>query len=345
MDKFVISSMRKSYGKTSVVVGLAEAMGKKIGYMKPLGDRLIYKKKRVWDYDTALMASIYNLEDNPEDTCFGFDHSKLNYMYDDSGIKKKLLESVDKVGKGKDVLFIESSKNMMHGTYVHLGAFSLSKHTGARLVIVLTGDNDSVVDDAAFLKKYIDMREIKFAGVIVNKVNKLKEFNDEYLPKIEKLGVSVIGALPYMEELNRLSVSYIAESLFAKVITAEDNLNRTAENILIGAMSVDAPLQKILAERRNKLMITSGDRTDMILAALESDTQAIVLTNNLLPPPNIISKAEDKGVPMMLVPFDTFKTAKQIDDLEPLLTKDDKDKIKLLGKSVKDNLNIKAMRG
>lgn len=345
MDKFVISSMRKNYGKTSVIVGMAEAMGKKIGYMKPLGDRLIYKKKIAWDYDTALMSQLYHLEDNPEDTCFGFDHSKLRYLYDDTSIKQKLLQSVVIVGKNREVLFIESSKNMMYGTSIHLGAFSLSKHTGAKLFIVLTGDNDSIVDDAAFLKKYINMHDVNFGGVIINKVNKLAEFKEEHLPKIEELGITVIGALPYMEQLNRMSVSYIADSLFAKVITAEDNVNRVVENILIGAMSIDTPLQKILAETRNKLMITSGDRTDMILAALESDTQAIVLTNNILPPPNIVSKAEEKGVPMLLVPFDTFKVAKQIDDTEPLLTASDKDKIKLLGKAAKDNLDIKAMRG
>lgn len=345
MDKFVISSMRKSYGKTSMIVGMAEAMGKKIGYMKPFGDRLVYRKKRVWDYDTALMSQLYGLEDNPEDTCFGFDHSKLNYMYDDASIRQKLLGSVEKVGRGKDVLFIESSKNMMHGTYIHLGAFSLSKHTGAKLFVVLTGDDDSIVDDAAFLKKYIDMREVRFGGVIINKVGKPREFKQERLPKIEELGVKVIGVMPYMEELSRLSVSYLVDRLFAKVITAEDKLDRVIENILIGAMYVDAPLQKIFAEKRNKLVITSGDRTDMILAALESDTQAILLSNNMLPPSNIVSKAEEKGVPMLLVPFDTFNIAKQIDDLEPLLTVNDKDKIKLLGKAAKENLDLKAMRG
>ncbi len=343
MEKFVISSMRKGYGKTSTIVGMTEALGKKVGYMKPLGDRMVYRKKRAWDYDTALMTQLYNLGDNPEEMCFGFDHSKLNYMYDDNGIKKKLLESVASVGKGKEVLFIESSKNLMYGTYVHLGAFSLSKHTGAKLLVVITGDNDSVIDDAAFLKKYIDMREVNFGGVIVNKVNKADEFESCYLPKIEEMGINVVGFMPHMEELTQLSVSYLAESLFAKVITGEDRLNRVVRNILIGAMSVDVPLQKILSERRNKLMITSGDRTDMILAALDSDTEAIVLTNNILPPANIISKAEDKGIPMLLVPFDTFKTAKQIDDLEPLLTKDDKGKIKLLAKTVKANFDLKKL--
>jgi hypothetical protein len=343
MDKFVIASMRKSSGKTSVIVGVAEALGKKIGYMKPFGDRMIYKKKRLWDYDTALMTNLYSLTDNPEDMCFGFDHSKLRYMYSDAGTREKLLEAVGGIEKGKQALFIEGGKDLMYGTYIHLGALSIAKHTGARLVVVVSGSNDSVVDDIAFLKKYIDQRDIDLAGVIINKVNKLEEFNKGYMPEIKKLGVDVIGVLPHKEELTQFSVSYLAESLFAKVITGEGNMGGVVKNILIGAMAVDAPLQKIFKENENNLLITSGDRSDMILAAIENKVEAIVLTNNILPPSNIISKAEEKGVPMLAVPFDTFKVAKQIDDLEPLLTKDDKDKVKLLGKMAKEHLDLKKL--
>lgn len=341
MEKFVVASIGHGAGKTSVIVGLAEALKKKVGYMKPFGDRPIYRGKELWDYDVALMTELYGLKDKPEDMCLGFDHSELNYAYRKKGVTAKLLESVASVSKGKRVLLIEGGKNMRHGTYVHLGAMSLAKHTGAKLVVVVTGNNDSIVDDVAFLKKYLAQSEVKFAGVIINKLTKPGEFKEKYLPEIKGLGIDVLGMLPYNEEFTYLPVGYLAEALSAKVVTGEDNLNRVVKNILVGAMTVDLPLQKILAERRDKLMITSGDRSDMILAALDSDTDALVLTNNILPPSNIISKAEDQGVPMLLVPYDTYKTARQIDTLEPLLTKDDKGKIKLLGKMAKENLNLK----
>lgn len=343
MEKFVIASTHKSCGKSSVIVGLTEALGKKTGYMKPLGDRMVYSKKRAWDYDVALMADLYGLSESQDEMCLGFDHSKLGYMYSGAGVKEKLLESVKKIGKSKDMLLIEASRNLTYGTYVHLGAMSLCKHTGAKLVVVVSGDNDSILDDIAFLRKYLSYEEVDLAGVIINKVANTGEFKDSYLPKIRKLGVEVLGILPYKQELTYLSVGYLADMLFAKVITGEGNLNRFVKNILIGAMSIDTPLQKILAERSDKLMITSGDRSDMILAALDSDTEAIVLTNNILPPANIISKAEDGGVPMLLVSHDTFKTARMIDDIEPLLTKDDKDRVGLLGSMAKQNLDLKKL--
>lgn len=345
MEKAIIASTRKSAGKTSVVLGMSKAMKKKVGYMKPFGDRLIYRKKRLWDYDTALMTNVFALEDSPEDMCFGFDHAKLRYMYSDEGIKEKLLEASSEVGKGKEMLFIEAGKDLMYGTYVHLGALSLAKHTGSKLIVVVSGTNDDIIDDVAFLKKYLDRSEINFGGVIINKVGAMDEFKKTYLPKIEGLGVEVIGAMPHQEELTHFSLNYLSERLFAKVITGEGNLDRIVKSILIGAMTVDVPLQKILSQNKNALMITSGDRSDMILAALERGVEAIVLTNNILPPSNIISKAEDMGVPMLLVPYDTFQVVKQIDDIEPLITASDKDKMDLLAKLAKKNLDLNKVFG
>ena len=343
MNKIVIASMHENAGKTSLIAGMAKAMGKKIGYMKPFGDRMVYKKKRIWDYDTALMTKLFNLEDNPEDMCFGFDHSKLRYAYSGKGTRDRLLEAVKDVGKDKDVLFIEGGKDLMYGTYVHLGSLSLAKHTGGKLVVVVTGNNDSVVDNVAFLHKYLDSKSMDFGGVIINKVSEPDEFKKTHLKEIKELGVNVLGVMPYDVGLTHLSLSYLADALFAKVITGEENLDKFVKNILIGAMSVDAPLQKIFAERNDKLVITPGDRSDMILAALESDTEAILLTNGILPPSNIISKVESKGIPMLLVPYDTFATAKRVDDMVPLLTYESKDKLSILEKQVKKNLDLKTL--
>jgi len=343
MNKIVVASMRKSAGKTSVIVGLTEALKKKVGYMKPFGDRMVYKDKKLRDYDVELMTDLYGLEDKSEDMCFGFDHSKLKYVYK-GNTRKRLLEAVKTVGKSKDLLVMEGANDLMHGTYLHLGSLSLAKHTGAKLVVVVSGSNDHIVDDAAFLKKYLDRAKVDFGGIIINKVRDLKDFKKNSLPELKELGVNIIGILPYQKELTHFTVGYLAEALNAKVITGDVECDECViKDILIGAMSVDAPLQKILAERKDKLVITAGDRTDMILASLASDTEAIVLTNGILPPSNIISKVEEKGVPMLLVPHDTYKTAKMVDTLEPLMTKGEDSRRKLLGSLVKKNLDLKKL--
>jgi BioD-like phosphotransacetylase family protein len=79
--------MHPNAGKTTLIIGLAKALQKKIGYIKPFGDRLLYRKKRLWDYDTALMNSIFGLEQDPAEMSIGFDHAPLLYIVDEGPIK------------------------------------------------------------------------------------------------------------------------------------------------------------------------------------------------------------------------------------------------------------------
>jgi len=340
MDKVVIASMRKGAGKTSTIVGIAGALNRKMAYVKPFGDRTLYRKKRLWDYDSALISSLFGLKEDPVDMSIGFDHSKLRYMYDEEGTQQKLLEIIGSIGSDKEILFIEGGRDLTYGISVHLDTLSLVKYTGSKLFIVASGEEDTIIDDLLFLKRHVDLAGVKLAGVIINKVQHLDEFQSTHLPAIEKEGIRVVGVLPFQSELTYFSVYSLSERLFAKVITGEGGLKRIVKNIIIGAWSANVFLQNPLFKKENKLVITGGDRTDMILASLESDTSGIILTNNILPPSNIISKASERNIPLLMVFADTYQTARQIENLEPLLTKDDAEKVNLLQQLAKKHLNL-----
>ena len=62
MKSLIVASTRESAGKTSMLVGLAGVLDRRFGYIKPLGDRFLYRKKRLWDYDAALFARLLELE-------------------------------------------------------------------------------------------------------------------------------------------------------------------------------------------------------------------------------------------------------------------------------------------
>src|SRR5208337_3441170 len=111
----------------------------------------------------------------------------------------------------------------------------------------------------------------------------------------------------------------------------------------IGAMSVGSTLRETLFNKEKKLVVTSGDRTDMILAALEEGTSGVILAGDILPPLVVVSRAAEKNIPLLLVTTDTFKTAKQLDELEPLLTKDDPEKVALFTSLVKENVDLNKL--
>ena len=208
---------------------------------------------------------------------------------------------------------------------------------------MVSGEEDTILDEILFLKKHVDLTGVPLGGIIVNKVQNLDEFQNTHLPVINKMGVRVIGVIPYQSELTCFSVYYLADRLFAKVITGEGGLKRVVKNIIIGAWSANVFLQSPVFKKENKLVITGGDRTDMILASLESDTSGIILTNNILPPSNIISKATERNIPLLMVFSDTYQTAKQIENLEPLLTKDDTDKVELLKELCRKHVDLSVI--
>ncbi len=343
MENLIIGSTEKNAGKTSLIIGMARAMGKSFAYMKPIGDRLLYRKKRLWDYDTALVTNIFGLKSNVEDMTLGFEHAKLRYMYGEEGTKKKLLEMASNTGKDKELVFVEGGENLKYAASVYLDVISIAKHMGGKMLVVISGDEGTIIDHIIFIKNYVDMADVDFAGVIINKVHNLEDFKGTYLNDLTQTGVNLLGIIPYEENLTYLSVSLLAERLLAKVVAGEGGLNNKVKNILVGAMSTNAATRSPLFQKQNKLIITSGDRSDLILAALESNSAGVVLTNNVLPPVNIISRAVECSIPLLLVPFDTYQTAKQIDGIEPLTTKDDTDKIELFEQLVKKYVAIKDL--
>jgi BioD-like phosphotransacetylase family protein len=176
-------------------------------------------------------------------------------------------------------------------------------------------------------------------------VPNLEDFVNIHLPKIKSLNVNVLGVIPYNEELPRFTVNFLADRLFAKIITGESFLNRPVKNIVIGAMSASAAINIPAFHEDNKVVITSGDRHDMITAALEGNTAAVILTGNIEPSPELISKASELKIPLLLVSPDTYQIAKQIDFMEPLLQNDDADKILLLERMIKKHVQLQEFQG
>ncbi len=330
MNSVVFASIKEGAGKTSIMAGIMASMGKTYGYIKPIGDRLIYKRKRNRDYDSNLIIDLFGLSEEPESITLGFDHSKLRFMYHDEDIKNAVVELTGKAGKDRDGVFIESGKDIFYGASIKLDALSLARYTDSSLVLVVSGKYESILDELSFVHTNFKIKDIKMSSVIINKVHDIDEFESLYLKKIQDMGFNVLGILPYQEQLSNYTVSYLADRLYAKVVAGEKGMDNTVKNIFVGAMSTGKSLRSPLFSKENKFLITSGDRSDMIVAALESDTVGILLTNNILPPSNIISMANEKNIPLLLVKMDTYAASRQVGRMETLLSRDNKEAIQLL---------------
>jgi BioD-like phosphotransacetylase family protein len=265
-------------------------------------------------------------------------------MYDRAGTRDKLNEMAVAAGSGRQVVFFETGGTLSFGASVHLDPISATKHLDASLLLVIGGDEGAVLDELHFYKQYIHDEGAALAGVIINKVRDLDDFRQTYGEELKATGIPLLGVVPFVPELRRLSLKFLVERLFARVVAGEAGMDRVVENIFLGAMSVSAAMGHPLFQKENKLFITSGDRSDMILAALDADASCIVLTNNLLPPSNILSKASEAKVPLLLVPWDTFTTVEKVNQIEPLLTADDDTKLALLKDLAAKHVKLEVFR-
>jgi hypothetical protein len=324
---------------------MARALGKSVGYMKPFGDRILYRKKRLWDYDSALVVGVLGIDESPEQMSIGFDHSKLRFMYDEESTAQKLTELISQIEKDADVLFIEGGKDLGFGGSVNLDAISVAKHAGAKLLLVASGGEDEVLDDLRFFKHHVDIGDVPLLGVVANQVKDPEDFEATHRRHVDGLGLPLLGVMPYRAELTYPSVGFLSGILFAKVLAGEKGMNRTVKHILVGAMDADAARREPIFAEDQLLVITSGDRSDMILAALEADTVGIVLSNNVMPPANIISQVAERGVPLLLAAEHTYRVAKRVDDVERLLTKDETEKVDLLTDMAREYLDLSALVG
>jgi BioD-like phosphotransacetylase family protein len=340
MKKYLVASTREGAGKTSIILAIAAAQKKKYGYLKPFGDRLVYQRKKNWDYDASLIIQLWGLDADPDRITLGFNHSKLRYVYDEESLKQVIAEMAARALQGKDGLFIEGGKDLCYGASLGLDSLTLAQHAGADIIIVASGDNDTVMDDLRFMNRYLKAADITLRGVIINKARDLDDFKASHLGEISRMGVTVLGIVPHDEALTWYTMRYLATGLFAKVIAGDQGLDRTVKNVFVGAMSTEESLRNPVFSRPDRLIITSGDRSDMILASLKDDTAGIILTNNIIPPSNIITSASERSIPLLLVPHDTYQVAKHIDRLEALMTAGDREKLAALTALVGKNVDI-----
>ena len=114
--------------------------------------------------------------------------------------------------------------------------------------------------------------------------------------------------------LSSVSVKEISELLGGQIICAEDKVNELVETFMVGAMGQEQAL-KFFRRKANKAVITGGDRADVQLAALETSTKCLILTGNFQPSTIVLGRAEELGVPMILVNFDTLTAVEKVGEI------------------------------
>jgi uncharacterized protein len=304
-------------GLHTLCIGLGQRFREeklKVGYIKPVGHRYFTVEGRVTDEDAAFMQRTLELEEDLEDICpVVLTPQVVNtaYIKGAGDLLERVKQAFARVSAGKDVVLVQGAYTSLQGRFMGLSAYQLAPVFDARVILVERFDDAFQADNVLAAKDDFGDRLI---GVIYNIIppNRESFVADILAPSLEKHGIAVLGRIPADRLLSSINVGDLAELLDGRVLAGEANLDNLVEDIVVGAMSQEHAMS-VFRKHRNLCVVTGGDRSDIMLAAIEAKARCLILSGNLYPSSIILGKAEELGIPVVMVGTDTFATAERAD--------------------------------
>ncbi|MFC6171103.1 DRTGG domain-containing protein [Loigolactobacillus jiayinensis] len=127
-----------------------------------------------------------------------------------------------------------------------------------------------------------------------------------YVSTIERVGTVRVDPMP-PAQLETLNYHALIQIINGVILGGEAGLNKVLHRFLIGAMTGDRMVPYIT---KDSLLIV-GNREEIQRLALENGA-AVLITGGLGASPEIIELANQKALPVLMTPFDTYTVASLI---------------------------------
>lgn len=345
-----ITTIEPNSGKSIVSLGLMQLLlGKaaKVGYFRPIIED--FEKGEI-DNHINTVISYFNLDLKFEDA-YAFCRSevlrKKNDDKDDE-IISKIIEKYKAIEERFDFVLIEGTSFAGEGSIIEFDInLLIAKNLGVPAIILASGVGKTMEDLVGSLQIAFDSFKDKGVKVLSVIANKVEPINQSWVvSELEKHLPSevIVSAIPLNPILANPSIKEIVDELDAKVLFGEPYINNQAGYFSVGAMQLRNYLTYI---KDNGLVITPGDRADIILGALQANISAnypsisgIVLTGGLIPEDTIIKLIEGLSdvVPIISVKEGTFSVANRIGAIKSQIYAQNTQKIKTSIKDFENNV-------
>lgn len=317
MVNLYVASIEPYSGKTSLCLALGlyyKDKGLKVKYMKPVYVMGI-KGGEFVSQDAAFVQQQLGLTDPVElmsPVLLSTDAWEEIPKAPLSQWTEKIVQAYKSLSRDCDLMILGGARDMTEGYALKLAVSYIAALLDAKLLLLVNYRPNLPWDGILAAK---DSLEGRLIGVVVNNVperlldgltKQMQRFSEHY-------SIPILGILPEAKLLSSISVGELAKLLNGEILGATEKEQELVENFSVGAMNVESALT-YFRRTPNKAVITGGDRADVQLAALETDTKCLVLTGNLYPTPAVLSQAVDRGVPIIVVSTDTLTAMRKVED-------------------------------
>jgi len=349
LAKNIVISGETLTGKTMVALAIAAKLrseGHSVTYFKPIGQKSFDHgdESEDIDADAAVMKEVLELDIDLDCIC---PVVRTKSSYDEfiqighETLVKRIKSCYAKVAKGNDYVLVEGTKAPWHLLHVGLSTPQIAKMLDASVVCLFNFKEVTAIDDVLLDRDFFRQYGIDEIGVVLSMVPPMlrKTVRERIRPFLEENGVKFLGAIYQRRELFSPTIREILRALEGEMITGDDKLDLLIDRFMIGSMAPENAL-KWFRRAKDKAVITSGDRADICLAALETDTNLLILTGGMGPDIRTLSKAKEMDVPIMMTPHDTYTTGKRVDSIAGTVSVENKEKLAIVQKIVGDALDL-----
>lgn len=343
-------------GLNSISLGLVrtlEKAGLKVGYFKPISQPFPVDQGR--ERSCLLVERTLQMEVAEP---ISLEQAERQLA---SGDVDLLLEDVvsrfQQASAGKDVVVVEGMVPTRESNYTLRLNSQLAKSLDAEVILVAAQGRDNLQRMAERIEIQAQLfggiKEPKLLGVILNKAEGeqgLAERLKEFLPALGGKDFRLLGAIPFNAELNALRTRDIAELMGAKVLNAGEAEQRRVTDIVLCARTVPNIVPLL---QNGVLVVTPGDRDDVILAASLASLKGVklaglLLTSDFAPDARILDlcqSALDGGLPLLCVASNSYDTATTLHGLNRETPADDIERATRVTEYIAAHLDADYLRG
>ena len=351
-----VATSEPQSGKSLVTLGLVDLSLRrtnKVGVFRPI----IHSRGVVGEKDDHLdlLLKTFNLGLDFEE-CYAFTRDEASDLIGQGKIGRlveKVIAKYKKLEKKCDFILIEGTDFLgeVSAFEFDLNAI-IAKNLGSPVLIVESGEGETLEETKRNLNLAVDSfvsKECHVLGIVMNRMppdnmTKGYDFLKKDLP--EDL---ILSLIPESQILKSPTIGEIAHHLKAKVLYGHKYLQDLAFGYTIAAMQIPNFLEKFTDQ---SLIITPGDRSDIILASLVAhksleypNIAGIVLSGGLDPAPQITRILDGLSdiIPVLCVETNTFQTAMDVNKIPSKLTTTNRRKINLSLETFEKYVDAKAI--
>jgi len=341
-------------GKSVILLGIMELLSRhvqKLGFFRPL-----VREGETKDDAIGLISSRYRLP-FPNRIRYGITLKNARALvgeekYDE--LLKRILEEYRSLESQCDVVVCLGTgfHDIPPGLALDFN-IDVANNLGALVAPVATGygrTSHEVVQRSSALLNLLETKRCETLALFVNRV--APERMEEILGRVGKEKTRVpIFVLPELAMLAKPTVGEIAEDLGATRWSGDpEGFTREVEDIKIGAMELPNFLDHLV---EGTLVITPGDRSDIILGSLLADAAStyprvagLLLTGGLRPAPQvqrILDGLRKSPVPVLTLETDTFMAGTQASQVRGRIRPENPRKMAIALGHMEKNINAQAL--